>query len=214
MSSEDRSFFSRWAQRKTQARDGAPPEPEVAVERPAKPPVTGLRATGPAALVTGPLVAPAAAATPQAPASDTQAPLPAPTLSDAQQLTPASDFRPFVGRSVAPEVKNAAFKKLFADPHFNVMDGLDIYIDDYSLPNVLPAELLKQMVSAQVMNLVETPPDAKPAGAAAAAKLEPPVGPAEQLPAPEAAPETVVEVPAQSLPLTEPPHSPNEPTRP
>jgi hypothetical protein len=39
---------------------------------------------------------------------------------------------------VAPEVKNAAFKKLFADPHFNVMDGLDIYIDDYSKPDPLP----------------------------------------------------------------------------
>jgi hypothetical protein len=31
-------------------------------------------------------------------------------------------------------VKNAAMKKLFADPHFNVMDRLDIYIDDYSSP--------------------------------------------------------------------------------
>jgi hypothetical protein len=63
---------------------------------------------------------------------------------------------------VAPEVKNAAMKKLFADPHFNVMDGLDIYIDDYSQPNPLPVEMLKKMVSAQFMKLVEPEPEPKP----------------------------------------------------
>ena len=29
-------------------------------------------------------------------------------------------------------------KKLFADPHYNVMDGLDVYIDDYSKPDPIP----------------------------------------------------------------------------
>ncbi len=51
-----------------------------------------------------------------------------------------SDFKPFVAKNVAPEVKNAAFKKLFADPHFNVMDGLDTYIDDYSKSDADPRE--------------------------------------------------------------------------
>jgi hypothetical protein len=46
-------------------------------------------------------------------------------------------------RDVAPEVKNAAIKKLFADPHFNVMDGLDTYIDDYSKPDPIPPEMLR-----------------------------------------------------------------------
>jgi hypothetical protein len=32
-------------------------------------------------------------------------------------------------------VRNAALKKLFTDPHFNVMDGLDVYIDDYGKPD-------------------------------------------------------------------------------
>ena len=41
-------------------------------------------------------------------------------------------------RDVAPDVKNAAMKKLFADPHFNVMDGMDTYIDDYSKPDPIP----------------------------------------------------------------------------
>ena len=48
-----------------------------------------------------------------------------------------------MARDVAPEVRNAAMKKLFADPQFNVMDRLDTYIDDYSLPDPLPASMLR-----------------------------------------------------------------------
>ena len=57
-------------------------------------------------------------------------PIPAPTLEDVKALTLDSNFAPFVARDLAPEVRNAAMKKLFADPHYNVMDRLDIYIDD------------------------------------------------------------------------------------
>ena len=79
----------------------------------------------------------------------------APTLADAAQLTPESDFTAFVARGVTPEVKNAAMKKLFSDPHFNVMDGLDIYIDDYNRPDPLPVAMLRQMTSAKTLNLFE-----------------------------------------------------------
>jgi hypothetical protein len=116
---------------------------------------------------------------------------PLPTLQDAQSLSIDSDFKPFASRAVAPEVRNAAMKKLFTDPHFNVMDGLDIYIDDYTQPDPLPAAMLKQMASAQFMGLVEEEPE-KPsaAGQAAApagrndpkdpAPVEPPVPSAAQ----------------------------------
>ena len=76
-------------------------------------------------------------------------------MADTQALTPASDFRPFMGQGVAPEVKNAAMKKLFADPHFNVMDRMDIYIDDYSQPDPLPLAMLRQMNGAKFLNLFE-----------------------------------------------------------
>lgn len=81
--------------------------------------------------------------------------VPAPTLDDVQALTPQSDFKPFMARDVDPEVKNAAMKKLFADPHYNVMDRLDIYIDDYSKPDPLPESMLRQMVSAKFLNLFD-----------------------------------------------------------
>lgn len=64
-------------------------------------------------------------------------------------------------------------KKLFADPHFNVMDGLDIYIDDYSQPNPLPAALLKKMVSAQFMKLVEAEAEAEAPSAQAQTQVQP-----------------------------------------
>jgi len=57
---------------------------------------------------------------------------PAPTLEQVESLTPDSDFTPFVARGVDETVRRAALKKLFADPHFNVMDGLDTYIEDYN----------------------------------------------------------------------------------
>ena len=76
-----------------------------------------------------------------------------PTLADIAQLTPDSDFQPFMAKDVASEVRNAAMKKLFTDPHFNVMDGLDIYIGDYNTPDPLPPEMLRQMVGAQFLGL-------------------------------------------------------------
>jgi hypothetical protein len=52
-------------------------------------------------------------------------------------------------------VKNAAFKKLFTDPHFNVMDGLDVYIDDYSKPDPIPPEMLRNLASAKFLKLFD-----------------------------------------------------------
>ena len=93
-----------------------------------------------------------------------------PTLQDVADLTTESDFSPFVSRAVAPRVRNAAMKKLFADPHFNVMDGLDTYIDDYSVPDPLPVAMLRKMASARFMQLVDDPHDGHEQGAAEAAQ--------------------------------------------
>ncbi|MGW8391762.1 DUF3306 domain-containing protein [Pseudoduganella sp. HUAS MS19] len=57
---------------------------------------------------------------------------PAPTLEQVESLTPDSDFTPFVARGVDETVRRAALKKLFADPRFNEMDGLDTYVGDYN----------------------------------------------------------------------------------
>ena len=49
-----------------------------------------------------------------------------------------SDYRAFFHPKVGEDVRRAALKKLFADPRFNVMDGLDVYIDDYSKEAPIP----------------------------------------------------------------------------
>lgn len=76
-------------------------------------------------------------------------PLPPPTLDDVDKLTAESDFSRFVGRDVDEKVQQSAMKKLFADPHFNVMDGLDVYIDDYGKPDPIPPEMLAALLHAK-----------------------------------------------------------------
>ena len=78
----------------------------------------------------------APAATPQPAAAskvaDEQASAaPDPPLPPVESLTFDSDFTPFLRPDVDEAVKRAALKKLLRDPRFNVMDGLDVYIDDY-----------------------------------------------------------------------------------
>jgi hypothetical protein len=51
-------------------------------------------------------------------------------------------------------------KKLFADPHFNVMDGLDIYIDDYSKSDPIPEAMLRAMTSSKFLKLFDEEEDA------------------------------------------------------
>ncbi|QLQ01384.1 MAG: DUF3306 domain-containing protein [Burkholderiaceae bacterium] len=96
-------------------------------------------------------------ARPAATPRPTPRPRPPPSLADALVLPAGADVRAFMARNVAPEVRAAAVKKLFADPHFNVMDGLDIYIDDYTRPSPLPAALLREMQSAQALGLFDAP---------------------------------------------------------
>ena len=125
-------FLGRWAQRKAEVRSGQVPiEPDI-VARPTQPQVV-----------------------PPAPGTQAEATPPLPTLEDANALRVDSDFKPFAARGVDPIVRNAAMKKLFADPHFNVMDRLDTYIDDYSQPDPLSAATLRQMASAQFLKLFD-----------------------------------------------------------
>jgi len=73
----------------------------------------------------------------------------APALPPLDSLTFESDFKAFMHAKVEEGVKRAALKKLFADPRFNVMDGLDIYIDDYSKDDPIPQEMLARLQHAR-----------------------------------------------------------------
>ena len=137
-------FLGRWARRKNDALQGKP------LDEPAPKPVAGQ-----AALPAQGAVAAAPAPAGPTPQSTEEAPAKPLSLDDVKDLTQDSDFKPFMGRGVEPGVRNAAMKKLFADPHFNVMDRMDIYIDDYSQPDPLPLSMLRQMASAKFLKLFD-----------------------------------------------------------
>ena len=90
----------------------------------------------------------AQAAEPAAPAPPAQ-PEPAAPLPKVEELTPQSDFRPFMNANVDPLTRRAALKKLFADAHFNVPDPYEAYSEDYTGGEPIPPEMLKTLHQAQ-----------------------------------------------------------------
>jgi uncharacterized protein DUF3306 len=73
----------------------------------------------------------------------------APALPPIESLTIDSDFTAFLEPKVDEALKRKALRQLFRDPRFNVMDGLDVYIDDYSQPDPISPEIVRQMVQGR-----------------------------------------------------------------
>jgi hypothetical protein len=96
-------------------------------------------------------------------------------LPPVHTLTPESDFTRFFDAKapVDDALKRAALKALLRDPRFNIMDGLDTYIDDYTRPDPIPEGVLQKLVHAQSF---VTPSTETPAAAAAPAAA---TGPAQ-----------------------------------
>jgi hypothetical protein len=145
-------FLGRWSKRKLEIKEGKAVEADPAAQPSPQPSPASGRGSEDQSVAPSP---PRGEGRGEGPAATEaqQPPDPPPTLADVADLTPASDFRRFIARGVAPDVKSAAMKKLFADPHFNVMDRLDTYIDDYSQPDPIPEAMLRKLASAQFLGL-------------------------------------------------------------
>ena len=128
----------------------------------------------------------APAGNPAAPAVDSR-PVPA-DLPAPESLTPGSDFTRFMRADVPAASRNAALKTLFTDPHFNVMDGLDIYIDDYTKADPIPAAMLRDLAQSRMLHLFDDE--------------EREAAPSPEAAAPGASDDEVAEV-AQAAPLPE-----------
>lgn len=126
MAAED--FFTRWSKKKN---DASSTSDEI--------PLDGVDASQSTQLKDAPAVAEDAAA----PAL--------PTQEDVEKLTHESDYSPFMADGVDESVKRSAMKKLFTDPHYNIMDGLDVYIDDYSKFEPISPELLASLSHAKAL---------------------------------------------------------------
>jgi hypothetical protein len=143
-------FFERWARRKADVRQGRTVEAESQELEVRAPPPQPSPGAGVSSLPAPPGEGGGGGANATA---DPGPPLP--TLDDVKALTKESDFSRFVAPDVAPEVKNAALKKLFSDPHYNVMDKMDVYVDDYSKPDPIPEAMLRKLASARFLRLFE-----------------------------------------------------------
>ena len=133
--------LKRWSQRKHESARGA---------QPATP--SGDDKTTPLPGVT---TAPTADAVAAPPPADSVA------LPPVETLTFDSDFAAFMQPKVEEGTRRAALKKLFGDPSFNVMDGLDIYVGDYTQPDPMPAGMLDKL--ANVYGLLDSSAEASDA---------------------------------------------------
>ena len=139
------NFLSRWSRRKTASTAG--PERPTADAVPAQA-GTQSQETVPAK-------------------SEVQPPEPLPPV---QSLTFDSDFTGFMKPDVDPALRREALKTLLKDPRFNVMDGLDVYIDDYSKPDPLPEGWLEKLNQVKHLGHYIAPEEAAQAAPAPAEK--------------------------------------------
>jgi len=66
-------------------------------------------------------------------------------LPPLESVSVDTDFTPFMQEQVPALLRRQALRALFRDPHFNRMDGLDVYIDDYTQFEPIPPEMLDKL---------------------------------------------------------------------
>jgi hypothetical protein len=175
----DKPFLARWSKRKHAVRRG---------ETPAEPAPAETSATE---------LAPAPAPAPSAPP---ELPPELPPIDSLHGLE--SDYQDFLHPDVDPATKSAALRKLFGDPHFNQMDGLDTYIDDYTKEDPIPPLMLRALNQARTLGLFDAEEKAQAAADAAAAPtavaaVEGPAPAADESPQPAADAELQPPAPAK-----------------
>jgi uncharacterized protein DUF3306 len=160
------------------ASEGGFPAGRGAAPRPVVPPMGGQRSAQRGASEGGFLsrwsrrkrAAEAGQRLPEPAAPPSAAPPPA-ELPDPATLSFADDFSAYLGAQVPAALKRAAMAKLFADPSFNRMDGLDVYIEDYNLVPELSAEERALLAHAREVLNPGSPPGAPPGQASAQVEM-------------------------------------------
>ncbi len=126
------SFLQRWSRRKQAVQAGVVPT-EAAAEG-----ATQLAAIDPQR---------AAQASPSRSVDADAKHTELPSLDSLQGLQ--SDYLDFMQPKVTQQLKRAALKKLFADPHFNVIDRFEAYSEDYTQADPIPAAMLRGLNQAK-----------------------------------------------------------------
>jgi len=154
-------FLSRWARLK-RAREPVAPQAAGAARAAQAEPASNLPSDSrPESASVAALQQSSLADVPTSPVAAATKPPADPNLDlpPLDTLTTASDFTPFLRSGVAPAVRSAALRKLFTDPRFNVMDGLDVYIEDFGKTEAIPDSLLRGLAQSRSLGLFEELPD-------------------------------------------------------
>jgi len=140
------TFLGRWSRRKIAARAGKPldePAPAAEAQVPARDAPRPGADAGATASRGDERTEAAAGRPPEGLPPDL------PAIDSLRGLE--SEYRDFLRPEVDEGTRRAALKRLFADPHFNRMDGLDVYIDDYTQPDPIPTAMLRKLQHAKDM---------------------------------------------------------------
>lgn len=155
-------FMSRWSRLKARAREQTAPVAEAGAA-----PVAEADTAPPQA----------AEDTPQPAAPQPVAGHP-PALPDIDLLGEDSDYSAFLAEGVDATLRRKALRKLFHSPKFNVLDGLDDYMGDYTqfepLGSIVTADMRHQIERAARLAEQALAEDGKrptPAGSADAAPV-------------------------------------------
>ncbi|MBS1200895.1 MAG: hypothetical protein H6R27_1573 [Proteobacteria bacterium] len=169
----EETFVSRWSRLKARARETTAPVAETGAPPP--------QAADDTALPT--------------PVGDDSA-RPPPELPDIDLLGEDSDYSAFLAEGIDTALRRRALRKLFHSPKFNVLDGLDDYMGDYT-----QFEPLGSIVTADMRHHIER------VARLAERALEEGTGK-------EPRTEDVVAAPQEPEPTEEPPAEHDEPDRP
>lgn len=96
------------------------------------------------------------------PPGTVETPAQAPVLPSLEVLAAQgldADFAAFMQKGVSEAARRAAIQQLFKQPVFNVMDGLDVYIEDFNIYEPLTAAELPGLAHARAMLFPETEDD-------------------------------------------------------
>jgi hypothetical protein len=156
------SLFARWAQRKDDVRRAEVPTPQAVADSTAPLSKSNIDESSQAKLLGKPLESMtfevSSTSRPGVREAEAQQVSDATTLEKnplpaIEDLTTESDFTRFMQADVPAPIRNAALKKMFSDPHFNVMDMLDTYVDDYSKSEPIPLDMLQKLVQTRALKL-------------------------------------------------------------
>ncbi len=135
-------FLSRWSQRKQETKTAPAPEPVVVVE---EAPQDNI----PVVVNEEPVEEEALSAEQEALIAD---------LPDVENLTPESDFSPFMQRGVPEELKRLALRKLWrSNPIFANLDGFNDYDEDFTIIQPLAEGLADELQKLMKENSRTTP---------------------------------------------------------